>query len=272
MHLDDLPYTSEQHSKLQKVMNDIYAEFGEPIRPEWSVCERRLKVIEEGLTDGECWWLVNSKSGEVTWSCGVKEALGYSNKITFYDTVNWIHGKYRSLFIKYNTQVVKAINETLKGKFQHMKQRYVVDLPVKHQQGHYIQATRTSYAFQFDENNNLVSHLHRLFLHINHNEPRFEMSLLDLNSVKLEAAEKQIRQRVLQMSALPFSQRQMEILKYYANEQATKAEDISRLLDIKLSTVYKHQTNILGLAKENASNKFPSLKDAATYYRSRRLI
>lgn len=272
MYSEDPIYTSEQHAKLVTTLKQRALSLGEPVKPDRAVWERKLKAIEESVTESECWWIVDLKSIEVPWSCGIKNALGYSHKIEVFDTMNWVHGKYRDFFSENNLKVSQLIHETVKHQIEFMKQRYVVEVPVRHQNGHYLQATRTTYPFQFDAAHNLVSHIHHLFIHPNSKDQAFDMALFDKGWNRRGDLEQEVRKRMLEIAALPFSAKQMEIIAYYAYGKAERAEHVAALAKITLLTAYKHQTNIHKLAEASTGIKFASLKDIAEYYRSRGLI
>jgi len=272
MHSEDSLYTSEQHMKLVATLRERGLSLGEPVKPDRSVWEKKLKALEESVTESECWWIVDLKSIEVPWSCGISNALGYTHKITVFDTMNWIHGKYRDFFSENNLKVSQLIHETVKHQLEFMKQRYVVEVPVRHQSGHYVQATRTTYPFQFDAAHNLVSHIHHLFIHSNLKDQAFDMALFDKDWKRRGDLEQEVRKRMLEIAALPFSVKQMKIIEYYAYGKAEQAKDVAALAKITLSTAYTYHANIHKLAEMNTGIKFTSLKDIAKYYRSRGLI
>jgi len=268
--MEDKPYTTQQHQAVIENIRRFTTSFGEPISPTREVWERRLKALEDTVTAGNCYWLVDLLKAEIGWHCGIRDTFGYGHDITLFDTLSWIHGAFRDRFLEQSKRVHDIIMDTIGTDIGYMKQRYLIKMPMRLANGQYVTVIRTSFPFQFDKDHNMVSHLNHAFVDLSsENQFAFEVTVFD-PSGKREDLVKEVQYRTGALN--PFTPRQLEIMVLYANQEVRNAKEVAKRLGLEIATVYTHQKAIRRIASEKTGIKSIPMSDLAKYYRDRLLI
>jgi len=149
-----------------------------------------------------------------------------------------------------------------------MKNRYILDFPMKNATGKYMYVKRTAMPFQFDENHNMVTYLH--FVHVlgEFDKQPLGPSFL-YQGTSREDLKKLLFQKVSDIKGFPYTTAEQGILWHYAYDKVSFAKELAEIKRIKLSTLYTHQRNILSKAKIHLGRDLADIKKVAKLYSKR---
>lgn len=288
-------FSSEQYFQLIELLKNVTASYGNANNPTSELCELYLDELEESLDVDNFFWVVNLKEQRIERSAGVYKYLGYqdnpkknSNILTLFDIYYMVHEDMQEIIQAQRKKALPYLSEQFKGKIKPLSNDYIYKVIVcfVKKNGESILVKQKSTCFQLDEEGNMLSYLsyHEVIRDYNNEAPSVEIII---DKKRNSVLEKLVEFESAEFIELPFTPRELDILKVIASYEETRTElneailnnqQIADLLKEKLgikitaNTVHKHKTNFLGKAKQKYDIPFSKDRDLAIFLRKYKLI
>jgi DNA-binding CsgD family transcriptional regulator len=246
--------------------------------------ELELQSLTEIIRHDKFFIIVDVTKQHIIHANGVARWLGYDEQAFSFDKYySIIHPGFRAPLIhlaKVATEMSKA--ESFKLGFR--QQQYVINIALRHVQGHYILCKRslTVWQWQYADTHQLVTQYCNEFTIINHNidlqdiTPEVLPRILDHHSQKLEDLEKQFRVKVsesIENNKQLFTSQEYRILRKIAYEPTLTAPQIAKSFKIQPSTIRTLNQRIIEKARLHFKDEnISSAKEVAVLLRRNYLV
>lgn len=245
--------------------NLLRSQLGDPVWPSLQECKEKFDALS---ADDSFFWVFNLKENRVTFHKGIYECLGYPfETASLTGLTKFIPEAYKDLHF---AQVVAAYQAlSYYEKIEDLKEgliRYCTNIICLDANGNEVHAYQTSYPFQFDENNRVVSNIS--WYHIKQdarNSSAFQggrfivdRNLKDSMSEDLEALNSLlVKSKIQLIDNYPFTEMEQKLIrvlyKYlHRNDikEKEKNQEIAKALNRSHRTIQKHRDNIMRKGKE----------------------
>lgn len=211
---------------------------------------------------------------EITNGIGVERWLGYSQKpLTMFDYLKIIHPNHVDQLMQMALTTLEIASQN-PGFFTFLDQRMIACLPIRDQTGCYWWVKRESLAFQFDARGRLTAYTNLFTVVKEYNgesmAPRYTDRAGNGNPALYDAFVKRYRERI--RDHLPFTKRQFEILKIYAEGTGWTSQQVGQKLAISKQTIDKHNQSILIAARNYFAKPFHSATEVARFLHEEKII
>jgi DNA-binding CsgD family transcriptional regulator len=260
-------------NKVQSFFDEDHEKIKFMVAPEKQ--QKEISLLQEMAGSGRFFFEVDLPGFELKNAHGIQRWLGYPEK-EFSLKLYWNHlshpSRKQSLLL-----LAQQLYETLcKGVYplEFMVQRFSSWVPLKHYNGHYVLAQKTSSVFQYDNRNRLTSYLNEFTIIGDYQgepmNPRMYNSYGERETVKEKEIMEKTIARFLGMKIFTASELQA-IRKLAYHPQITQAE-IARDLDRSIHTIDTYYKRFLSKAREFYKQDFASVSDAAQHLRKEGLL
>ncbi len=257
-----LSFFKEDHSTLVKVV---------PLEKQ----QHEVDLLKETLGSERFFFVIDLLNFEIQEVYGIQKWLGYSEK-EFSLKQYWnqvMHpSRKQSLLL-----IARQLYETLcKGAYplEFMVQRFASLTPLKHYNGHYVLAKKTSSTFQFDTGNRLTAYLNEFTIIGEYNGEALQPRMINANGEKETEKEKEIMQKAIAcfLKMKVFTVNELQCIRKLAyNPDITQAE-IANELNLSPHTVDTYYKRFLIKSRDFFSKEFRSVLDAALHLRHEGLL
>lgn len=259
--------------KAQVILGQLFTE-NEAFQPKVSQAkqEREIKLLNETIKYERFFFVVDLKTRKILHTNGLQKWMGYNDsEFSMLKYFQIMHPKHLESL---NMLAQAAFQAAHSGKYKisFMEQKYIVQLPIRHIDGHYLLTKRTLSPFQIDQQGRVTAYLNE-FTIIGKHEPSHALEpwLLDSNGNQLTEAATEIRNRADELldkvkRPRPFSIQHLRILRKIAYQKDISLKQIAQSLQIKPASMETHSRRLLENARAYFENDdFKTLRDVAIY-------
>jgi DNA-binding CsgD family transcriptional regulator len=233
-----------------------------------------LNSVKTMVSNERFYFVVDLVSFDLTHCIGVDRWLGYSpGSLSMFDYLKAIHPNYVGQLMQMAIATLEVAGQN-PGFFKFMDQRIIACLPMREKNGKYWWVKRESTSFQFDANGRLTAYAN-LFTIVKEYDgesmaPRYSdlagNSQNELYNLFVERYRERIREY------LPFTKRQFEILKIYAEGAGWTSLRVGQKLSLSKQTIDKHNQSILNGARNQFARLFSSATEVAYFLREEKIL
>ncbi len=205
---------------------------------------------------------------------GVGKWLGYADKdfslMKFLDIIHPAH------VAAHHITATVLIEGLMRGDWniEFMKHRYITNIALRHNKGHYLLLKRLASIFQYDKNHRLLEYLNEFTIVGEYKEQPYSIRAGDNTGGTtlqwLEDFLKRIHQAFEQKHLFGFQE--LRILRKYAYHTDASVDFIANTFKIKDSTVITYNKRILEKAEALFHKKFDNAKQVAFLLREQGLV
>lgn len=200
---------------------------------------------------------------------GVENTMGYSNFSIekYFETLSPIHLQVLTHFAFESLQI---IHDTQRCNPQ---MKYVAQLPIRASNGKYFLVKRTLLAFEWTSNFKVKSYFNHFYITRQLNRDEYEDLILNF---KIDVEEgKSLREDLMELlmknkpdKILPFSERELQVLKEYIIQPNANSQEIGKTLGISRDTVLVHNKQLLSKAEDWLEIKFKDARQLSDYLKN----
>jgi DNA-binding CsgD family transcriptional regulator len=231
------------------------------------------------IQDQKFFFIVDLSNLSIIHANGISDWLGYDNEtftLSFYPTIVHPNHLDAMLFLgKSITEVVKS----RKIEVGFMKEKFTIDIALKHADGHYILVRRALSYWDFDANMQMpTAYINEFSILENFEEeysPGIRPRTTDFNNNRVKYFEEALRESSCNLleKEKKFSVQELRILRRYAHNKNLDTKEIASAFKISIRTAETHNKNII--VKYNdffPSHPLKSVKEIALFMRLEYLI
>lgn len=259
--------------KAQLILNQLFPESAD-YTPNISQAkqEKEIKLLIETVKYERFFFVVDLIKKEVLYTNGLQKWMGYNDDdFSLLKYFQILHPKHLESLNMLAQATFQTANSG-KYKVAFMEQKYIVQLPIKHIEGHYLLTKRTLSPFQIDQDGRVTAYLNEFSI-IGKHEPSHALEpwLVDSNGNQMNEAALEIRTRTDEIlnklkRPRPFSVQHLRILRKIAYEKDINFKQIAKSLQIKPASMETHSRRLLENARIYFENDdFKNLRDVALY-------
>jgi hypothetical protein len=236
---------------------------------------RETTLLKETLGSERFFFVIDIPDFEIKEAHGINRWLGYSDSqfsLQYY-WENVVHPECRKPLLMMAQTLFAAL---CKGVYplQFMVQRYSGKIALKHRNGHYVYAKKTSSIFQYDDQNRLLGYLNEFTILGDYNgepiEPRMYNSSGERETEKEQAMLAKNMERFLEMKI--FSAQELQIARKLAYEPEITQQEIADQFNLSRHTVDTYYKRFLVKARDFFHKEFRSATETAVYLRREGLL
>jgi len=288
-------YSSKQYQHQILLLKNLTSSFGEPFLPSKNMCDEYLDELEKYLDTDSFYWVVDLKNQKIGRSSGVFKVLGYpdnptgnSDNLKLFDIYAMVHKDMQKTIQAQREKALPHLFKAFKGGLKPLSNDFIYKVVVcfVKRNGECVLVKQKSTAFQLDKNGNMLSYLshHVVIRDYGDEAPSVEIIINKQRDTDLE---NMVSHGVAGLVELPFTARQLNILKALADYEELRSntdkeilnnQEIASLLkqelglDISENTVHRHKTNIISRAVRKYNRPFSKVRDLAIFLRKYKLI
>lgn len=221
------------------------------------------------------WMVMHLKERKVTYTLGLKEALGYSDtpddrlSRNNRQILEWVHPKRLQLFLQFAQSAYMATQ-----KYRHYLSEaslpcYRIRVPMMHANGTYYWVHQTSFPLELDDQGLLVSHLNQNYVGLEYRDELMDPPEVQFKTIGFSKIREDLLQQarfyfrhILDIRFDPIHGKIFEI--YFQNPEAG-IKDIERITGWKSMDIKNYQRKILRIASEYFHYPFTTCKEAVHY-------
>ncbi|MFT3824726.1 MAG: hypothetical protein QM731_12430 [Chitinophagaceae bacterium] len=266
--------------KLQQSALTLFNEDHNLIKP--AVTEeaqlREIALLKETLGGERFFFVVNMLNFEMEHAHGVQKWLGYSEKEftlkQYWDQV--VHpGSKKSLLL-----VVQQMYQRLcAGMYplEFMVQRFSTKIGVRHRNGHYLLAKKTSSIFQYDSRNRLLAYMDEFTIIGDYNGEPAEPRMYNTYGAREMEKEKEILLQSLEyfLEMKVFSVKELQIARMLAYKPGITQAQMAKEFDCSVHTIDTYYKRFLTKARDffhKTEKELPSTIEAALFLKVEGLL
>lgn len=255
------------------ILNQLFPET-EEFEPKVSksLQAKELRLLDETIKYERFFFVVDLLERKITYTNGLERWMGYRD--TDFNLNKYFHIMHPRHLESMNMLAQATFQTAHSGKYKisFMEQKYIVQIPIQHIQGHYLLTKRTLSPFQIDTKGRITAYLNEFSI-IGKHEPSHALEpwLFDSQGNQLNEAASEIRQRAdeildRQKRPRPFTVQQLRILRKLAYHNDVSLSQIAQNLQIKPTSMETHSRRLLENARTYFVNdNLKTLKDVAIY-------
>jgi DNA-binding CsgD family transcriptional regulator len=219
-------------------------------------------------------FVVDLLSFELTNCIGLERWLGYpTGRFSMFDYLKAIHPNYVGQLMQMAIATLEVTGQN-PGFFKFMDQRIIACLPMREKNGRYWWVKRESTSFQYDAKGRLTAYAN-LFTIVKEYDgesmaPRYSDLAGNNNNELYNVFVERYRERIREH--LPFTKRQFEILKIYAQGTGWTSLRVGQKLSLSKQTIDKHNQSILTGARTQFARLFNSATEVAYFLREEKIL
>ncbi len=241
--------------------------------------QKELGLLNETIKYERFFFVIDLIQRKIKYCNGLKRWLGYDDEeFTLIKYFQLLHPRHLAS-LNVLAQATFQTAHSGKYKVSFMEQKYIVQLPIRHIDGHYLLTKRTLSPFQIDNTGKVTEYLNEFTIIGKHEVSHaLEPWLLDSNGNQLNDAAKEIRLRTDQIinsqkRPRPFTVQQLRILRKLAYQNELTLNQIAHSLQIKPTSMETHSRRLLDNARNYYENEnFKSLIDVALYVKREGIV
>ena len=227
-----------------------------PLKPGVSAKDQDAEIqsLKETVQRDKFFFVVDRPEGKLEHIYGVAKWLGYDETAFNLETyLSIIHEAYLE-FLIHLVQVTTEFANSKDFKIGFRQHHYVVNIALKHAEGHYVWCKRSlsAWQWQYDQSKQIVTHYMNEFTVIDPYviEITAEMSprIIDAAGKKLHKIEELIRQKSLdsvENQKKFFSTQELRILRKIAYQPDITSKEIAQSFKTKVSTIHTLNKRII---------------------------
>lgn len=265
---------------------ELIKSFSEPIRKsqvtlgvEENIQQAELEFLRETIRHQRFFFVVDLATQSILHPHGIKEWLGYDEStfsFQFYSSL--IHQNHLEPVLLLSKSIFELVFQK-KVDIAFMRDKYTIDIALRHANGHYMLVRRTLSCWNFDLNTQMpTAYLNEFTILENYEEEHsrgIRPRITDLYNNRVKNYEDFVREtssKTLE-SKKKFSFQELRILRKYAYNQDLNSKNIAEAFKISTATVDTHHRRII--QKFNniyPSHEMKSAKDIAQFLRKEYFI
>jgi hypothetical protein len=236
--------------------------------------QKQLSALNETLSDESFYFVFNLLTCELDAVKNAGKLLGYpDHEFTVSRYLNCIHP---GQAIQFNMIAHSMYKILCKGifKLQFSTQKYISLIALKQYNDEYIVFKKTTSVFQYDNENRLLAQLNEFTkIGIYEAEP-MRPRVIETNGFQKDEFERQVFQMVLKnfMEQKYFSDKEFEVLKYYAGNESINRKQLAELLGVTVTTIDTFIKRILVKARTTFTHPFSDVKAVALYLKKEKIL
>ena len=257
---------SDLFKKVQAIIEEKRkAKHLKPAFPSKEASGHFLSSLKISRTNGIFYFVFNRVDFQIDWQSGVEECMGCSAFDSVFDALSLIHPDYLKHYL-YIVENLRRIMVEEFGYLSHLKEEFAVDLPLIHADGTCKLYRWAIFPFEFDQNNDLYSVLHRVYEIGQFENQAIRFYIKDKDGVYQNHLVKKLYNEGFESEGRhPFSKTEINILMTYATKEQLSAADVASILEISKYTIYKHHQNIINKVRDNYGFNCSSIKEVVGY-------
>lgn len=238
-----------------------------------------VKSLAETIKYERFFFVVDVLTQSIKYPHGLLQWLGYKDEeFTFEKYSSIIHPNHIEAVFLLAKSIFAFSNSNL-FYLEFMKEKYVIDVALRHAKGHYVLVKRTLSCWQYSPNQNIITAYLNEFAvwgeFDEENSKGIRPRLTDLYGGKLNIYDMAVRDSSFKTleSNKRFSVQELRILRKYAYNPAITANDVAVSFKIKISSVETYNRRILTKFNNIYPNEqVKSAKEVASFLRKEYFI
>lgn len=236
--------------------------------------KEQLELLDPHIANENFYFVLNLLTCELEHIKGVKKWLGYSNtEFTFTQYLNCIHPDQVVLFNLIARGFYRAMFQGIIH-FRFTPLKYISMLALRHYDGEYYVYKKTSSVFQYDDKNRILAEMNefnRIELYDGTAlKPRFEIMETGQRDQFEEIVCQQVYKEMLEEKY--FSEKEFEILKYYAEDTGRTSNDVAYKMNVKPPTIDTYNKRILEKARKIFTYPFNNAREVAWRLKKEKIL
>ncbi|RRA99840.1 LuxR C-terminal-related transcriptional regulator [Larkinella rosea] len=269
-----MPLRKKDYQNFKASCNQLLPAVELPLQVSEDDQNRFLNSVKALVNSERFSFVVDLVTLEITNAIGVDRWLGFAQKpLSMFDYLKIIHPNHVDQLMQMALTTLEIASQH-PGLFKFMDQRMIACLPIRDLAGRYWWVKRESAAFQFDARGRLTAYTNLFTVVKEYNGesmvPRYTDRDGNANAELYEAFVNRYRERI--RDHLPFTKRQFEILKLYAEDAGSTSQQVGQQLAISKQTIDKHNQSILIAARNHFAKAFHSATEVARFLREEKII
>jgi hypothetical protein len=236
---------------------------------------QELESLKQTLGGERFFFIINVPDFEILQTVGINKWLGYSdNQFSLYDYwENVVHPQSKNSLLLIAYQLYTSL---CSGKYplQFMVQRYSTKIALRHRDGHYILAKKTSSIFQYDIKNRLLGYLNEFTIIGDYNGEPIEPKMYNSQGYRETEKEKEILEETMKkfLKMRVFSVKELQTARLLAYQPDITKEIIAKKFAVTKNTVDTFYKRFLAKSREFFGQEFESARDAAVFLKREGLL
>lgn len=236
--------------------------------------EKYLETLDDQIANESFYFIFNLLTRELENVNGVDRWLGYSNKqFNVSQYLKCVHPDHVVLFNLIGHCIYKVLMQGI-FKLQFATQKYISLLALRHYDGEYYVYKKTSSVFQYDDKNRILAQLNEFSRIELYDGTALKPRITETEGHQAEQFEKMVFQMIYKymVDEKYFSEKEFEVLKYYASNHDITSKDVAQTMNLKPATVDTYNKRILEKAKKIFTHPFGNAKDVALRLKKEKIL
>lgn len=236
--------------------------------------EKYLDTLNDQIANESFYFIFNLLTHELENVNGVDRWLGYSNKqFNVSQYLKCVHPDHVVLFNLIAHCIYKVLMQGI-FKLHFATQKYISLLALRHYDGEYYVYKKTSSVFQYDDKNRILAQLNEFNRIELYDGTALKPRITETEGHQAEQFEKMVFQMIYKymVDEKYFSEKEFEVLKYYASNHDITSKDVAQTMNLKPATVDTYNKRILEKAKKIFTHPFGNAKDVALRLKKEKIL
>ena len=236
--------------------------------------QKQLNAMQETLSNESFYFVFNLLTCNIEHVTGVEKSLGYPEKdFTVHRYMNCVHPGQSVQFNMIAQSMYKILCSST-FKLQFSSQRYISLIGLRHYNGEYIVFKKTTSIFQYDDRNRLLAQLNEFTRIDNYDGDALRPRITETKGFQKDDFERLVFQMVLKefMKKRYFSEKEFEVLKYYAMDTSMTRKKLAALLQVTLTTIDTYSKRILTKSRNTFTHPFEDVREVAAYLKKEKIL
>lgn len=237
--------------------------------------QQEIELLKQTLGGERFFFVIDMPSFEIVQTVGISKWLGYSDtQFKLHDYwENVVHPECKISLLLIAHQLYGSLC-TGKYPLQFMVQRYSGRVALRHRNGNYVFAKKTSSVFQYDSQNRLLGYLNEFTIIGDYNgeplEPRMYNSFGEREVEKEKEIMEKTMRKFLEMKI--FSAKELQTARILAYDSDATQSSIADRFNVSRHTIDTFYKRFLEKARNFFGKEFRSATEAAVYLRKDGLL
>jgi hypothetical protein len=236
---------------------------------------QELESLQQTLGGERFFFIIDVPDFEILQTVGINKWLGYSDKqFTLYDYwENVVHPQSKKSLLLIAYQLYTSLCAGVYP-LQFMVQRYSTKIALRHRDGHYVLAKKTSSIFQYDEKNRLLGYLNEFTIIGDYNGEPIEPKMYNSQGFRETEKEQEIMKKTMEkfLQMRVFSVKELQTARLLAYQPEITKETIAQTFDVAKNTVDTFYKRFLAKSRDFFGQEFESAKEAAIFLKKEGLL
>lgn len=237
--------------------------------------QQEIELLKQTLGGERFFFIIDMPAFEIVQSVGISKWLGYSDtQFKLHDY--WeqvVHPECKISLLMIAHQLYGSLC-TGKYPLQFMVQRYSGRIALRHRNGHYLLAKKTSSIFQYDSKSRLLGYLNEFTIIGDYNGEPLEPRMYNSSGEREVEKEKEIMERTMQkfLEMKIFSAKELQTARILAYDSEATQGSIADQFNVSRHTVDTFYKRFLEKARNFFGKEFRSATEAAVFLRKDGLL